>query len=160
MTDVASTKKSLRGYMFSRPFYGMRYPHRVQNLMIREYCNRKGLVYQMSGIEVSVPNGHHVLWDIIAQQDAYDGIAFFSVYTLPTAPEQRKRVYELLNKGKTLHFCLEQIDVAHPHQLDKIEDLLAIRSALIHAPLSGTYQGMGEQHQQWLDYLQLQPNQW
>ena len=160
MTDPQSAKKSLRGYMFSRPFYGIRYPHRVQNLMIREYCNRKGFLYQMSGIEVSVPNGHHVLWDILSQQNAYDGIAFFSVYTLPTTPEQRKRVYGLLNNGKTLHFCLEQIDVENPHQLEKIEDLLAVRNALLQSPLRGAYQGMGEQHQEWLKYLQLQPNVW
>ena len=33
----------VRGYIFSRPFMGERVPQHVQNLVIRDYCEKNGL---------------------------------------------------------------------------------------------------------------------
>ena len=73
--------KSLRGYMTSLELNGSRFPHRFQNMLIREYCIRLGFKYLYSLTEVSVPDAHLVLKDLVANSEQYDGIAFFSLYS-------------------------------------------------------------------------------
>ena len=128
--------------MVSLPVNGTQYPHRVQNLMLREYCDRHHLSYQMSGVELSVPGAHEVLKDIIAQKDQYEGILFFSLFSLPRSPELRQRIYELVQEHhKTLHFCLEQVTILKSQDISRIEDVLGIQSCLTKAPLKGKYWG-------------------
>ena len=31
----------LKGYIFSRPFFGERVPQNVQNIVLRDYCKKK-----------------------------------------------------------------------------------------------------------------------
>ena len=75
-------KESLKGYMTSLPIHGSRFPHRVQNILLRDYCTRFGYEYLFSMIEVSVRNGHHVLMNMI-EESSNNGILFFSVAMLP-----------------------------------------------------------------------------
>ena len=43
MIDIR--RKKYRGYIFSRPFMGERVPQHVQNIVIRDYCNKKNFNY-------------------------------------------------------------------------------------------------------------------
>ena len=45
-----------RGYIFSRPFHGNRVPQHVQNMVIRDYCQRNGLNYLLSATEYAMPD--------------------------------------------------------------------------------------------------------
>ena len=93
----------------------------------------------MSGIEVSVPERFNVLMDIINQHDNYDGIAFFSAFMLPQNHMVRKKIYNLISLGKSLHFCLEQMDIHEQNQLTSLEDLLAVRKLLPKTPFQANY---------------------
>jgi sporadic carbohydrate cluster protein (TIGR04323 family) len=41
-------EKRFRGYIFSRPFMEERVPQHVQNIVIRDYCTKKGIQYLLS----------------------------------------------------------------------------------------------------------------
>ena len=43
--------KKVRGYVFSRSFLGERVPQHVQNIIIRDYCERKNLHFLISASE-------------------------------------------------------------------------------------------------------------
>ena len=46
--------KKLRGYIFSRPFYGERVPQNIQNLVIRNYCEKNSFIYLLSIVEYCI----------------------------------------------------------------------------------------------------------
>ena len=45
---------NLRGYIFSRAFAGQRIPQHMQNLVIRDYCQRNGHTYLLSAAEYAM----------------------------------------------------------------------------------------------------------
>ena len=47
-------KKIFRGYIFSREFMGERVPQNVQNLFIRDFCNKKNFQYLLSATEYAM----------------------------------------------------------------------------------------------------------
>ena len=151
------SKKIMKGYMGSRKFFGLRYPHRVQNLMIREYSERNNYQYGMSYVELSVENCSYMLLDVIDKYQTYQGLAFFSIFLLPNAVKERESVYRLLPKGVEIHFVLEQIKMTSLHSIDKVENILSIKQHLQNTPLTGKYdsnQIYSEQWQYFRNYLE------
>ena len=137
---TSGSGKVLRGYLSSRMLDGSRFPHRVQNLMIRDYVHRRGGRFELSATELSVPDSYKVLVDLVQARDQYDGIVFFSLNQLPKRPGLRQWLYNSLHRdGKTLHFCLEQIDMHGNEAVERVEELLAVKNALGEAPLAGKY---------------------
>src|SRR3954469_20736739 len=56
-----------RGYIASRPVNGVPYPHKVQNLVIRDYAARKKLPFLLSATEIAVPDSTMMLNDLLAK---------------------------------------------------------------------------------------------
>lgn len=59
--------KKVRGYVFSRPFMGERVPQHVQNLVIRDYCERNRLLYLLSTAEYAMEGCHLILEHLLAE---------------------------------------------------------------------------------------------
>ena len=129
----------MKGYMGSRLLFGTRYPHRVQNIMIREYAERNQFKYGLSDVETSIKDSCFMLLDVVGRHNTYEAIAFFSVYLLPMDRKIRTKVYQLVSRGIELHFVLEQQKITDLNAVDKIEDLLSVRHTLPNTPLSGIY---------------------
>ena len=51
----------VKGYIFSRPFFGERVPQHIQNIVLRDYCNNKNLQFLMSATEYSANNSSYIL---------------------------------------------------------------------------------------------------
>ena len=54
-------KKKLRGYIFSRSFMNERAPQHVQNIVIRDYCEKNNFLYLLSSVEYAMKNCHLML---------------------------------------------------------------------------------------------------
>ena len=65
-----------RGYISSREFGGQRVPQHIQNLVIRDYCKRKGIDYLLSATELAMPETYIMLTQLREQVDEIDGIVF------------------------------------------------------------------------------------
>ena len=61
--------KKLRGYIFSRSFMGERVPQNIQNMALREYCNRKKFQYLLSFSEYAMTDSSAMLYDAINEKD-------------------------------------------------------------------------------------------
>jgi sporadic carbohydrate cluster protein (TIGR04323 family) len=47
---------NVKGYIFSRPFFGERVPQHIQNIVLRDYCRRNNLKFLMSATEYAIKN--------------------------------------------------------------------------------------------------------
>ena len=97
-------KKSYRGYIFGRPFFGERVPQSVQNLVIRNYCENQKVNFLLSKAEYVIYDSYSILDYIIENLKKVDGVVFYSILMLPKNQLYRKKIYKkiILNKKKLL----------------------------------------------------------
>jgi|TARA_B110000444_G_C18790003_1_gene571964 sporadic carbohydrate cluster protein (TIGR04323 family) len=121
----------IRGYIHSRPFMGERVPQNIQNLVIRDYCEKNNLFYNLSASEYSMSNSHKILDQVIEELKNLDGIVAYSIFQLPI---DNKKRYTLLNqiikKKKKFYFALENMKLVNRDDLEKIENIWLIKKAL------------------------------
>jgi sporadic carbohydrate cluster protein (TIGR04323 family) len=121
----------VRGYVFSRPFMGERVPQHVQNLVIRDYCERNHLSYLLSAAEYAMEGCYLILAQLCAELSEIDGIVAYSLFQLPEDTQHRQRIYSLLQDlKKTLHFAVEGISISGVQDCERIENLWRIRQTL------------------------------
>lgn len=127
----------VRGYIFSRPFMGERVPQHVQNLVIRDYCERHQLQFLLSATEYAMPNCHLIFEQILSELSDLHGLVAYSLFQLPENEEHRKHIYQqLLHEHKSLHFAVEGLSANTEHGFERIETLWRIRQTL---PLCATF---------------------
>ena len=123
--------KKVRGYVFSRQFNFTRVPQHVQNIVIRDFCANNNLQYLLSATEYSMPNCYKILDSVLNKINEIDGIAFYSLFQLPTNYTKRNTVYKkLYNKNKTLHFAVENISVKSKKEFEAIERMVKIQESI------------------------------
>ena len=111
--------KKVRGYIFSRPFMGERVPQHVQNLVIRDYCDRHHLQYLLSATEYAMLGSHLILEQVLNDLPAIDGIIAYSLFQLPEDRKQRQQVYHrILTLEKTFHFAVEGLKMGKREECD------------------------------------------
>jgi sporadic carbohydrate cluster protein (TIGR04323 family) len=121
----------LRGYIFARPFMGERAPQHVQNIILRDYCNKKGFELLLAATEYAMPDSSMILESVLDDLDSVDGIVFYSLYQLPTSTTQRQSVYSrVLASGKSLHFAVEGMSIAKQDDVDSVEQCLLVKATL------------------------------
>jgi len=117
----------LKGYIFSRPFYGERVPQHIQNLVIRDYCKKNSYTFLLSGTEYSMKNSTYILNEILENLNQYDGIVFYSLLQLPNDIEFRNNLYnQILKKKKSLHFVVENLKIENLDDKNNIEKIFLI----------------------------------
>ena len=118
-----------RGYIFSRKIDSNFIPQRVQNLVIKDYCERNNLFFKLSATEYKMQNSYLMFNTLIQEIKKIDGIVFYSLFMLPETKKDRLKIYKkiLFNK-KQLHFSLEEIKLVNKTDIKKIEDIYQIKS--------------------------------
>jgi sporadic carbohydrate cluster protein (TIGR04323 family) len=130
-----------RGYITSRPVRGTAFPQRVQNLVVRDYAQRRGLAFRLSLTEYAMPGCSMMLETLLAELDALEGIILFSTFTLPVHRARRRAVFErVLAAGKTLHAALENLVVRTPADVAHWNDLIDVDALLPATPFGGRYE--------------------
>jgi len=123
--------KRLRGYIFARPFMGERAPQHVQNIILRDYCNKKGFELLLAATEYAMADSSMILESVLDDIDSVDGIVFYSLYQLPTQSKLRDSVYSrALEAGKSLHFAVEGMSITNPIDVDSVEQCLLVKTTL------------------------------
>ena len=123
--------KKVRGYIFSRPFMGERVPQHVQNLVIRDYCERNQLQFLLSATEYAMPDCHLILEQVLDELPSIEGIAAYSLFQLPQEAALRQHVYQkILQQEKTLHFAVEGFNARTLSDCERVETLWRVRQTL------------------------------
>lgn len=134
-------RRGARGYIASRPIRGSVTPQRVQNLVIRDYCARRGLVYLVSSAEYAMPQCYMMLENVLRELPKLEAIVCFSVFMLPVQAQRRHELYaRILGSGVMLHAALENLELRSMDEVERFEDLLSVAFLLDRAPLGGRYE--------------------
>lgn len=129
--------KKLRGYIFSRAFLGERVPQAVQNLVIRDYCQRIGAQFLLSASEYAMDDSHLILEHLLDELDSVDGLVPYSLFQLPADRESRLRALtRVIAAGKEMHFALEGFAVRSEAQIPRVDDMWRVKQALVDCPVS------------------------
>jgi len=130
-----------RGYITSRPVRDSHFPQRVQNLVVRDYAQRRKLPFRLSLTEYAMPGCSMMLESLLGELDTLDGIILFSAFTLPADRERRKGVYQrVLAAGKTMHAALENLVVRTPADVARWDDIIEVDAILPSTPFGGRYE--------------------
>ena len=121
----------VRGYIFSRPFMGERVPQHVQNLVIRDYCKKKGIQYLLSATEYAIAGSHLILQQIMDELPQLEGIVFYSLFLLPEQKKERDRVCKvILGNKKTIFFAVEGLLMSNKIEHERIETIWQVQKIL------------------------------
>lgn len=114
-----------RGYNGSRPYSGLDFPQNVQNLIIRNYCQKYNFQYLLSASEYKMKGCYMILEEIMAAIDTLQGVVLFSIFMLPESREKRMRIYKtVLDAGCSLHGALEDVALQTWDDVQRIEDIV------------------------------------
>jgi sporadic carbohydrate cluster protein (TIGR04323 family) len=91
---------SFRGYIFSRKINGNFIPQRVQNLVIKDFCDRNKVFFKLSATEYKMENSFLMLNSVLKNMKNIDGIVFYSIFMLPDNTLSRKKIYKQILKKK------------------------------------------------------------
>ena len=120
--------KRVRGYITSRPFFDNRVPQHVQNIVIRDYCQRRGFEYLLSATEYAMPACYMMLEDVLNELGQIDGLAMYSIFLLPHRQSRRLEMYrKVLAKGASLHGAVENIALHSEADIHLIEDIWTVQ---------------------------------
>ena len=123
--------KKIKGYIFSRPFLDERVPQNVQNLLIREFCKKENLFYNLSASEYAMSNCYKILYQLMYELKNLDGIVAYSVFQLPVDNEKRNKILkQMLKLKKIFYFALEDLKLSKLRDLQKIENIWLVKKTL------------------------------
>ena len=130
MSEYGSTLgggNGYRGYIGSRLYHCGEYPQYVQNMIIRNYCQKHGLNYLLSATEYAMPGCYMILDEVVNNIESVQGIAMFSIFMLPKSKIKRETIYQkILKKERSLHAALEDLAIQTTSDIPKIEDVLVL----------------------------------
>ncbi len=120
-------QKGTKAYTTPRSFGGFQIPITLQSTTLRNYCEKKDLVFHLHVVENQIPNTYLVLESLVEKADHYDGIVMCSISMLPGDPKVRRMITRrILELGCSLHFTFEQLVVSSLDQLAELEELVAL----------------------------------
>ncbi|MDY7013126.1 MAG: LIC12192 family sporadic carbohydrate cluster protein [Cyanobacteriota bacterium] len=140
-----SEKLGYRGYIVSRPVRGTSYPHRVQNLVVRDYAARYKLSYKLSATEYAMSGCYMMLADVLAELPSLEGIILFSLFVLPQRKARRLEIYDrILTEGCQLRAALEEMVLKDQDDIETLEEMLETVFTLPNSPMGGYYSKTNE----------------
>ena len=132
--------KTLKGYIFSRPFLTERVPQHVQNIVIKDFCTKNNLNFLLSATEYSMNNSSYILSELINDLDNMHGIVAYSIFQLPEENKKRKEfLRKILKKKKIIFFACENLKVTNNIEMKAIDTLWKIRKTMQKSKVNEIY---------------------
>ena len=114
---------------------GERVPQHVQNIVIRDYCQKNNYRYLLSGTEYVMHNSTSMLQKLINELHSIDGIVTYSLFQLPKDNKKRNfYINKVLSEQKEFHFACENLFICDLNSFEKIENIWRVRKTLEHCP--------------------------
>ena len=90
---------------------GERAPQHVQNIVIRDFCKKNSLDYQLSAAEYKMKNSFLILKDIVSNMKKIDGIVAYSLLQLPSNSFERNKILKNIDcKMSRIELYFQEID--------------------------------------------------
>ncbi len=129
-----SKRTGYRGYIGSRAYHGGSVAQHVQNLVVRDYCQRNGFTYLLSATEYAMPGSYMMLHEILREAKDIHGVVLYSVFMLPVRQGRRLELCQrFLENGATLHGALESLSITCKTDLRKVDEMLVLNQHVNHS---------------------------
>jgi sporadic carbohydrate cluster protein (TIGR04323 family) len=116
--------KKVRGYNFSRSFMGERVPQHVQNIVIKDFCQKNKLNFLLSVTEYSMKNSFYILNQLVDNMSGIQGIVAYSVFQMPYDNSKRENFFKkILKKRKEIFFACENLKISSHKDIIRIGKL-------------------------------------
>ena len=126
-TPSLAERSGFRGYASARIALGRSTPQHVQQLVMRDYCVKRGMTYLLAATEYCMPGSTMILDGVLAELARVQGIVIYSLGLLPTSADKRREVYRrVIEEHCTLHLAVEGLVVASWADAQKLEELWII----------------------------------
>lgn len=120
-----------RGYITSRPFFGERVPQRIQNIVIRDYCEKRDLLYFLSATEVAMAQSYLMLNQLADEIDLLDGIVAYSLFQLPPDDQSRCEILgKVVSAHRSIHFAVETMSVQSQADIAGVDQIFQVKKTL------------------------------
>ena len=120
--------KKVRGYNFSRSFMGERVPQHVQNIVIKDFCQKRNLNFMLSVSEYAMDNSFLILKDLLNNLSGLYGIAAYSIFQMPVNDKERNDIFKkILRKKKKIFFACENLEISKKEDISRIENLWLVK---------------------------------
>jgi sporadic carbohydrate cluster protein (TIGR04323 family) len=122
---MQSAQRGYRGYVFSRAVDSHRVPQHIQNLVIRDYAQRRKLHYLLSATEYAMPGCYLMLEQVLGDLEAIGGVILYSMFMLPPSAPQRSEIYRRIIDGHAaLHAAVEGFILQSEMDIERWENVL------------------------------------
>tara|TARA_B110000027_G_C16106143_1_gene295389 strand:+ start:541 stop:945 length:405 start_codon:yes stop_codon:yes gene_type:complete len=126
--------KYYKGYITSRDCFGTYFPQRIQNIVIRDFCSKNNLDYELSAAEYTMENSYLVLNEMIKDMKRLDGIIAFSMFQLPINKKDRVDILKkILKKRKKIFFVLERLEVKKNKDIINLNEIWNIKFSTLNS---------------------------
>ncbi len=109
---------------------GERVPQHVQNIVIKDFCQKRNFNFLLSVSEYSMPNSFYILKDLLNNLTGLYGVVAYSIFQMPYDDKERKLVFKkILNKKKKIFFACENLEVSNNNDVDRVESIWLVKKA-------------------------------
>lgn len=116
--------KKVKGYNFSRSFMDERVPQHVQNIVIKDYCQKNNLNFLLSATEYSMKNSFYILNQLVNNMNGFHGIIAYSVFQMPFDNSKREQIFKkILDKKKEIFFACENLKISSKRDISRISKI-------------------------------------
>ncbi len=141
-----SRRKGYRGYIGSRAYHRGSAAQHIQNLVVRDYCQRNGFTYLLSATEYAMPGSYIILHEILREAGDIDGVVLYSIFMLPARQRRRLELCRrFLENGTSLHGASENLSITCEDDLCKVDEMLVLNQYVTdsarHGPSGSVYDG-------------------
>ncbi len=141
-------QKKGKGYVFSRAINQHRVPQHIQNLVIRDYCQRQNIQYLLSATEYAMPSSFLILEDLVRQvklnQANFDSIILYSLFQLPFDQIYRVGILEqLLGAGVHVYTAAEGERICSNDDILRLNDIFLVEQLAPSYKIVGSGNGTG-----------------
>ena len=120
--------KLVRGYIFSRSFMGERVPQHVQNIVIKDFCQKNNFNFLLSATEYSMKESFYALNQLVNNLKDLHGVVAYSLFQMPYNDEKRKKIFEkILKKRKKIFFACENLQISNLEELKRIDNIWKVK---------------------------------
>ena len=120
--------KKVRGYNFSRNFMGERVPQHVQNIVIKDFCQKNNFNFLLSATEYSMNNSFYILNQLVNNMNGIHGIVAYSVFQMPYDNLKRDKLFKkILKKKKEIFFACENLKISNLKDIERIKKIWSLK---------------------------------
>ena len=98
---------------------GERVPQHVQNIVIKDFCQKNNFNFLLSATEYSMKDSFYILNQLVNSLSGLHGIVAYSVFQMPHDDQKRRKIFKkILKKKKKIFFACENLHVSNlegPH---------------------------------------------